>query len=81
MAGAFVGWIYNRVGLGGVLLIDFATYVVSFLCYFGVRKGRRVVKPVQSMAMPEHMAGDALRRYFHECARALVRPAEPGGTT
>ncbi len=72
VAGAFVGWIYNRVGLGGVLLIDFATYVVSFLCYFGVRKGRHVVKPVESMAMPEHMAGDALRRYFHEMRESIT---------
>src|ERR1700757_2808036 len=38
MAGAIVGFVYNHIGLGGVLLIDFTTYVVSFLCYFGVRK-------------------------------------------
>src|SRR6267143_4948427 len=43
MAGAVVGFVYNRIGLGGVLLIDFATYLVSFLCYFAVRKGRQVV--------------------------------------
>jgi MFS family permease len=34
---------YNRIGLGGVLLIDFSTYVVSFLCYFAVRRGRHIV--------------------------------------
>src|SRR5436853_3937361 len=43
MAGALVGFIYNHVGLGGVLLIDCATYVVSFFCYFAVRSGRQVV--------------------------------------
>src|SRR5437899_7417510 len=43
MAGAIVGFAYNHIGLGGVLLIDFTTYVVSFLCYFGVRKGKHVV--------------------------------------
>lgn len=43
LAGAFVGFVYNHIGLGGVLLIDFATYVVSFCCYFAVRKGRHVV--------------------------------------
>src|SRR5246500_3510215 len=42
IAGAFVGFIYNHVGLGGVLLLDVSTYVVSFLCYFAVRKGRHV---------------------------------------
>src|SRR5581483_7469509 len=39
MAGAVVGFVYNRVGLGGVLLIDCASYVVSLACVFQVRKG------------------------------------------
>src|SRR5205085_2119222 len=43
LAGALVGFTYNHIGLGGVLLIDFATYVVSFSCYLMVRKGRHVV--------------------------------------
>src|SRR5881275_2260718 len=43
IAGALVGFVYNKIGLGGVLLIDVSTYVVSFLCYFAVRKGRHVV--------------------------------------
>src|ERR1700739_4051441 len=34
MAGAIVGFVYNHIGLGGVLLLDVSTYVVSFLCYF-----------------------------------------------
>jgi len=34
LAGAIVGFAYNRLHLGGVLLIDVSTYVVSFLCYF-----------------------------------------------
>jgi MFS family permease len=72
LAGAFVGFVYNRIGLGGVLLIDFSTYVVSFLCYFGVRKGRHVVKPEENLAMPEHLAGDALRRYFHEMRESFT---------
>src|SRR3981189_283680 len=37
MAGAVVGFVYNRIGLGGVLLIDFANYLVSFLFSFVVR--------------------------------------------
>ncbi len=43
MAGAVVGFMYEHVGLGGVLLIDFSTYVFSFFCYFLVRKGKHVV--------------------------------------
>jgi MFS family permease len=72
MAGAFVGFVYNHIGLGGVLLIDFATYVVSFLCYFGVRQGRHVVKPAENLNIPEHIAGDAFRRYFHEMRESFT---------
>jgi MFS family permease len=43
IAGAIVGFVYEHIGLGGVLLIDFSTYVVSFLCYFAVRKGKHVI--------------------------------------
>ena len=43
IAGSIVGFVYNHIGLGGVLLIDFSTYLVSFSCYLAVRKGRHVV--------------------------------------
>jgi MFS transporter, DHA3 family, macrolide efflux protein len=43
LAGSMVGFVYNKIGLAGVLTIDVATYVISFLCYFAVRKGRQVV--------------------------------------
>src|SRR5262249_25033790 len=42
MAGAVVGFVYNHIGLGGVLLIDFTTYLASFLSsviWAGVRAG------------------------------------------
>ena len=39
IAGAIVGFVYEHIGLGGVLLIDVSTYVVSFSCYFAVRRG------------------------------------------
>src|ERR1700685_1691043 len=43
IAGAIVGFVYEHIDLGGVLLIDVSTYVVSFSCYFVVRRGRHVV--------------------------------------
>src|SRR6185369_13922935 len=43
IAGALVGFMYEHIHLGGVLAIDFSTYVVSFLCYFVVRKGKVTV--------------------------------------
>jgi MFS family permease len=64
LAGSFVGFMYNHIGLGGVLLIDFFTYVVSFSCYFLVRSGRHVVHhPLrEEMTQVEH----SVARYFHE---------------
>jgi MFS family permease len=64
LAGAFVGFVYNHIGLGGVLLIDFLTYVASFSCYFFVRQGRHVVHhPMrEEIVEMEH----SVARYFHE---------------
>jgi MFS transporter, DHA3 family, macrolide efflux protein len=53
MAGAVVGWVYNHIGLGGVLLIDVSSYLVSFLCYLAIRKGRVVVRPPDEAARSE----------------------------
>src|SRR4051812_16887801 len=64
LAGAMVGFMYNRIGLGGVLLIDFVTYVVSFCCYFFVRQGRHVVKHPAREEIAE--VENAVARYFHE---------------
>src|SRR6266481_5879992 len=38
IAGSIVGFLYNQIGLGGILVIDVCTYVVSFFLYFTVRK-------------------------------------------
>lgn len=64
LAGAFVGFVYNHIGLGGVLLIDFVTYVASFSCYFFVRQGRHVVHhPIrEEIVEVEH----SVAHYFHE---------------
>jgi DHA3 family macrolide efflux protein-like MFS transporter len=43
VAGAIVGFVYERIHLGGVLALDAATYVVSIACYFAVRKGKVTV--------------------------------------
>ena len=45
IAGAVVGFVYEHIHLGGVLLLDAATYAVSLTCYFAVRKGKVTVKP------------------------------------
>src|SRR5580698_11074232 len=63
MAGALVGFVYNHIGLGGVLLIDFSTYLVSFLCYFAVRKGRHVVPRPAELKADLVAAETALERF------------------
>ena len=62
MAGAIVGWVYNRIGLGGILLIDVSSYVISFACYLAVRKGRVVVRAPEAAPRPE----GAVAGFLHE---------------
>src|SRR5258705_2243126 len=38
VAGSLVGFVYNSIGLSGVLFLDFASYMLSFACYLFVRK-------------------------------------------
>src|SRR5215831_5063310 len=65
IAGSIVGFVYNHIGLGGILLIDFSTYVISFLCYLGVRKGRVTVEqPVSEEALKAAAEGP-VAHYLH----------------
>src|ERR1039457_5639292 len=67
MAGAVVGFMYNHVGLGGVLLIDCASYAVSLACILQVRKGRVTVsRPVSETAAASASPSGAVARYIHE---------------
>jgi MFS family permease len=71
IAGAIVGFMYNHIGLGGVLLIDVSTYVVSFLCYFAVRKGRHVVLRPEEIRNDLHAAESQLQRYWRDMREGL----------
>ena len=71
MAGAVVGFMYEHVGLGGVLLIDFSTYVFSFLCYLLVRKGKHVVpRPAELRADILAAEGQA-QRFWREIKEGI----------
>jgi MFS family permease len=72
IAGSIVGFVYNRIGLGGVLLIDFSTYLISFLCYFAVRKGRHVVPRPQELLADIIAAETAVQRFVRELREGLV---------
>lgn len=66
IAGAIVGFLYNHIGLAGILLIDFCTYIVSFCLYFGVRRGRHVVRLEDPNAPSVHGVGGAVDRFFRD---------------
>jgi len=71
IAGSLVGFMYNHIGLGGVLLIDVSTYVVSFLCYFAVRKGRHVVLRPEELLADILAAETQLQRFGREMREGL----------
>jgi MFS family permease len=66
IAGSIVGFVYNHIGLGGVLLIDFSTYVASFLCYLAVRKGRHVVPRPAELRHDLQAAESNIERFWRE---------------
>jgi len=71
IAGAIVGFIYDHVGLGGVLMLDVSTYVVSFLCYFAVRKGRHVVIRPDELRADIVAAESQFERFWREMRDGL----------
>ena len=71
IAGAIVGFVYNHIGLGGVLLIDVSTYVVSFLCYFAVRKGRHVVPRPAELKAEMVAVESALEKFVREMREGI----------
>ena len=71
IAGAIVGFVYEHIGLGGVLVIDVSTYVVSFLCYFAVRQGR-VVPRAAELRHDLELAETAVQRFVREMSEGLV---------
>lgn len=71
IAGAVVGFVYEHIGLGGVLVIDFSTYVVSFLCYLLVRKGRHVVPRPAEIRADIIAAETQVERFWREMKEGI----------
>jgi MFS family permease len=72
IAGAIVGFVYEHIGLGGVLLIDVSTYVVSFSCYLAVRRGRHVVPRAVELRHDLEAAETAVGRFLREMGEGLI---------
>ncbi len=74
VAGAAVGFVYNHIGLGGVLFIDALSYAISFACYLFVRKGRHTVAAAPAVKHENEVA-----RFLHELHEGIAyirqRPA------
>ncbi|HLY98285.1 MAG TPA: MFS transporter [Candidatus Angelobacter sp.] len=67
VAGSIVGFVYNSIGLSGVLFLDFASYVLSFSCYLFVRRGRHTVAvPSQTIHESE------FARFTHELREGIA---------
>lgn len=71
IAGAIVGFIYDHIGLGGVLMLDVSTYVVSFLCYLAVRKGRHIVIHPSELRADIVAAESQFDRFWREMREGL----------
>src|SRR5947208_5155343 len=71
IAGSMVGFVYNHIGLGGVLLIDFGTYLASFVCYFAVRKGHHVVPRPAELRADILAAESQFERFWRELREGI----------
>jgi MFS family permease len=68
IAGAVVGFVYNQIGLGGILFIDVTSYLLSFTCYLFVRKGRHTVAVPATQPLDKGAVG----KFFHELHEGLA---------
>src|SRR5271154_7072225 len=67
LAGSFVGFLYDRTGIAGILIIDGLTYFVSAYCLYSVRKG--YVSPRDHLKYP---------REYSEATEATAEALESG---
>jgi MFS transporter, DHA3 family, macrolide efflux protein len=67
IAGSVVGFVYNHIGLSGVLFIDAASYALSFACYLFVRKGRHTVAIASEVKHENEVA-----RFLHELGEGIA---------
>ncbi|HEY2460283.1 MAG TPA: MFS transporter [Candidatus Acidoferrum sp.] len=67
IAGAFVGFIYDRAGIAGILSIDGATYFVAAFCLYQMRRG--YVSPRERQAYP---------REYSDATEATAQALETG---
>lgn len=74
VAGAAVGFLYQKIGLGGVLLIDASTYVISVLLMLRLRQGTHLVHDDKSSLTISQFNRDFIAgmRYVVSDARVML---------
>jgi hypothetical protein len=72
IAGALVGFVYEHIGLGGVLLIDVSTYVFLLLATSRCARGRHVVPRGDELRHDLEAAETAVARFLREMREGLV---------
>ncbi len=74
IAGALVGFLYRRIGLGGMLALDASSYALSALLMFRLRRGKHLVSPAVApaeTATATAAAATTVRSFLHELAAGL----------
>jgi MFS family permease len=74
IAGAAVGFLYQRIGLGGVLFLDASTYVISVLLMLPLRKGKHLVHDETAPLTASHFNRDFIAglRYVGSEGRVMI---------
>ncbi len=80
-AGAVVGFIYERTGLGGILAIDGATYLTSALCLTLLRSGYRAPHRFAPREAPPTIEAPAARASGTTDLAVIPPIVEPGMAT
>ncbi len=77
IAGAFVGFVYERAGLAGILVIDGATYLASAFCLVRLRRG--YFPPSRSLGAHPEAPPPTIEAPPEVAEPALIPPiVEPG---
>lgn len=74
IAGAAVGFLYQKIGLGGVLFLDASTYIISVFLMLQLRKGKHLVHSETAPLTASHFNRDFVAglRYVASETRVMI---------
>jgi MFS family permease len=74
-AGALVGFIYDHAGLAAILAVNGATYALSALCFYQLRRGHAPPQGAADSRLPADTAAEAESEMAEPAMLALEEPA------